>query len=176
VLRRVFAVLSRERRLGLAIASVLIAASVWAVLCLMLAAAGHGPSVTLLPIARGDYYRVQALFVVPLVALQWIVSAVIAHRVGRTESLRATASGLGPALAGPLLFLFVLPDLIAYQLAGFAALGTVVRVTGPLMLAAAVGLSTMALRAAGAPSGGRAFWAANVGVIVPAAFSGTFLR
>lgn len=173
-MRRVFAWLARERRLGLAGASVAIAGAIWAGLCLRLAADGHAPSVTLVAIPR--YYLAQAGFVVPVLLAQWLATAGIANLVTKARFI-ALAAALGPALAAPLVVIFLVPDLVAYALVGFDALGKLVRITAPLMLLTTIGLSALAIRAVteGA-SRWRAIGTAALAVTIPAVLASTLLR
>lgn len=167
-------------KLWVAAASVAVAGGCWAVLCLLLARAGHAPSATLLPLPATSYYRWQAAFVVPLLLAQWLATAAIAHRLARAlggaSRFAAIASALGPALAAPLLVVFVIPDLVVFATAGFAALAILVRATGPLLLLTTVALVTIALRAATSLSRGRAAFAAVIAVLLPAAVAALLLR
>lgn len=171
-----FAWLARERRLGLAGASVAIAGAIWAGLCLRLAADGHAPSVTLVAIPRGHYYLAQALFVVPVLLAQWLATAGIAQLVTKARFV-ALAAALGPALAAPLVVVFLVPDLVAYALVGFGALGKLVRITAPLVVLTTIGLSALAIRAVteGA-SRWRAIGTAALAVTIPAVLASTLLR
>jgi hypothetical protein len=156
------------------------AGAVWAILCGLLAAGGHAPSVTLLPIPRERYYLAQALFVVPVLLAQWALCAALAHAAARAlggrGALPATANALGLALAVPLLVIFLVPDLVAYLSMGFAALGPLVRVTAPLALIGSLVLATAAVRSTHALGTGRALAAAAAGVLAQAAAGGVFLR
>jgi hypothetical protein len=146
----------------------------------VLAAGGHEPAVTLVPIPRADYYAAQALFVVPVLLALWTLCAAVAYRLARalggTGSFGGTANAIGIALALPLAVLFLVPDFVAYGLAGFDALGLVVRVTAPLSFAATLWLATIAVGVACSVTGWRAFVAAAAGGIAQALVGGILLR
>ena len=156
------------------------AGATWTALCLWLAADGHRPSVTLVPIPAEDYYRVQAAFVTPLLFAQWALCAAVAAAVARALGSAARASLLaGPlavALAGPLVALHLTPDLIAYACCGFDALGAVVRVTAPLVLITSSAAGAAVVRAATGSGWGRAAVAAGAGVLAQALAGGVLLR
>lgn len=159
---------------------VVLAGGGWALLCAALAAAGHSPSVALVPIPREHYYAAQAAFVVPVLLGSWLLCALIAERVARvlggSGGFAPMANALAPALALPLLAIFLVPDAIAWVLLGFDGLGAVVRVTGPLSFVAMLACATMAVRAAASLSTARAFVAALAGVFVQGALAGVLLR
>lgn len=161
-------------------ASVAVAGAAWAVLCLVLAADGHAPSVTLVPIPREHYYLAQAAFVLPLLLAQWglcvAATQTVAKALGGRGEVVPTANGLGLALAAPLLLLFLLPDAVAYAVGGFAWLGPLVRVTSPLAFVATIGVATVVVRVGHGLARGRAFVAALAGVVVQAALGGVLLR
>lgn len=165
---------------GSGAAAVLAAGATWALLCALLAAAGHAPSFTVLPIPRETYYRVQAIAVVPILLGLWALCAAVASRVahalgGSGDALRA-AGPLGLALGGPLLGAFLLPDLVVYLTAGFAALAPLVRVTAPLSFALTLLAATFAVATSHGLPRGRAFVAAAAGVIAQAALGAVILR
>lgn len=159
---------------------VLLAGGGWALLCAALATAGHSPSIALVPIPREHYYAAQAVFVVPLLLASWLLCAALARGVARILGANGgfvpAANAIAPALALPLLVVFLVPDAIAWMLLGFEALGAVVRVTGPLSFAAMLVCVTVAVRAASSLSTGRAFVAAFCGVFAQGALAGVFLR
>jgi hypothetical protein len=171
---------ARARHLRSGALFVLAAGGAWALLCAALAIAGHSPSVAVVPIPREHYYAAQAVFVVPLLLVSWLLCSTIAERVGRflggQGGFVPAANGIAPALALPLIVVFVVPDAIAWALLGFDGLGAVVRVTGPLSFLAMLVLATMAVRAASSLSYGRAFVAAFAGVFVQGALAGVLLR
>lgn len=174
--RRLFHRLAANASAWFGAAAVLVAGVLWALLCLALAAAGLAPSVTLVPIPAEHYYLAQAVFVVPLLLLQWALASGVAMGVGRAWGGRGgwsgTASTWGFAMAGPLVALFLLPDLLVYGFMGFRALGALVRVTGPLTLVVIVALATVAVRTVHGLSGPKSFVVAVVALVaqgVPAA-------
>jgi hypothetical protein len=160
--------------------SIWLAGTCWAVLCVMLASAGHMPSRTLVPIARAHYYAAQAFFVTPLLLFLWLLCTTVASRAARAlggrGSWTTTANCMGLSLAGPLLLLFLLPDLISYQLLGFSALGLLVRVTGPLSFLGSVVLATLMLRISHGLPSGRAALAATAGVLAQGLVAAILLR
>lgn len=161
-------------------AAVVLAGSIWAVLCLVLARDGHAPSVTLVPIPRERYYLAQAAFVVPVLLAQWVLCASIATRsaraLGGAGPFSATAGGLGVALALPLAALFLIPDLIAYTAFGFSALGALVRVTAPLSFVATLALATGVVRRVHALPAAKALVASAAGVLGQAVLGAVLLR
>jgi hypothetical protein len=161
-------------------AVVVAAGACWAALCWMLARDGHAPSRVWLPIDRRDYYLAQAAFVLPMLLLQWAVCSVIAsglaRRLGGTGSWTATAHALGTALGAPLIALFLVPDIIAYQAFGFSALAKLVRVTAPLAMFSTLALATLAIRRVHRLSGARAFAAAASSVFAQALLGAPLLR
>jgi hypothetical protein len=152
---------------------------VWAVFCAALFAAGHGPSFSLLPIPKGTYYAAQAVFVVPLtLALWWLMSAIAARVAGAKDaSGRAmTFAALGYAYAAPLIFVFLLVDVILYASMGFDALGRYIRFYAPIAPLWAVVAGTLVLRRALGISTARALLATAAGMIAQALLGGVLLR
>lgn len=152
----------------------------WTTLLLLLWAGGHGPSFSLLPIARNDYYLVQALFMLPLLTALWWIHAEIAHRICRAAGGVGPASGvrtaLGFAYAAPMLFAHVLPELAAYLSAGFDAMALVGRFSLGLAALWVWALSAAALRVAHGVGLGVAVGASFAGLLVQAILGGVFLR
>lgn len=138
------------------------------------------PSKVLLPIAREGYYGRQAVFVLPLLTLLWLLSATLTSVIARTWSgayhTKTTANGMGIALGVPLLFLFLLPDLIAYAVFGFSSLRVLVRFTAPLSFIASVLLATRMTRTTHGLSTRKALVAGALGVLGQAIVGGVFLR
>ena len=116
-----------------------------------------------------------ALLVLPLLAL-WAICVVVCAWVARARVTAASAGPIGVALAGPLLVCFLLPDAVVYATSGFAALGRVVRVTGPLTFVVTVALVAVAVRATHGVSTARAWASAAAGVIVQALAGAPLLR
>jgi hypothetical protein len=146
----------------------------------LLASRGHAPSRIWLPIAPDRYYLAQALFVLPLLWLQWRlcvrVSHGIARRLGGTGTLKAAANALGVALAGPLIALLLLPDLLAFLLFGFSALGPLIRVSAPVAALATLGLATAALQRSHGLPRVKALLAASAGVLAQSLLGAGLLR
>lgn len=160
--------------------AVLAAGALWSVFSLVLASQGHAPSRVLVPIAREHYYAAQALFVLPLLALQWAVCSLVSFRsaraLGGAGSFDETLRLLGFALGLPLLLLFLLPDVVCYALSGFASLGKLVRVTAPLTFVVSTWAAARGLRRVHGLSRLRALAAASVGVLAQAALGAPLLR
>ena len=161
-------------------ALLVIAGLVWALFCVALAGGGHAPSRVFVPIPRHVYFAAQAAFVVPLLALQWKLCSWVVERTSRALGGRAEgtelADDLAQALAWPLLVCFLLPDVIAYELRGFAALGMLVRFTAPLTLLATLAAATHAVRRQHALSLPRAFLAGAAGVFAQLLAGSPLLR
>ncbi len=106
----------------------------WAGLMALLARGGHAPSMTRgLPVPAEGYYATAALYVGPLcLALGGLFARVTGRIVGADP---ATRPALQTVYGAVLCASVVWPDLVAYALGGFAALGPLVRVTGPLTVA-----------------------------------------
>jgi hypothetical protein len=165
-------------------AAVLTAGLAWAALCTALAEGGHAPSMTMLPITRGQHYRLQAFYVIPLLVLlhavcvivcAWVAQGRLRRALGAAET-RGSVGPLGLALAGPLLLGFILPDAVAYGLGGFQALGRIVRVTAPLTFVTTIALAALVVRATHGVSAARACVSAAAGVLALALIGGPFLR
>lgn len=156
------------------------AGALWALLCVLLGAGGHAPSVTLLPIPKRHYYFAQAAFVIPLLLLLWLLCVNVARRVagwwGGQGNERELSDKMAISLAVPIVILVVLVDLVVYLAFGFDALGRAVRVTAPLAALASVALATHAIRSAYALSLGRALVAALVAIVTQAVVGGVALR
>lgn len=153
--------------------------AIWSAFSLWLYLAGHGPSFTLLPIARDRYYLAQAAFVVPLtLALWWLMSAIACAvlRLREPERRAAVFASLGYAYAAPLIFAFLLVDALIFGAAGFAALGRYLRFYAPIAPFWALVAGTRALRAALDVTTGRAFAACALAGLAQALVAGVFLR
>lgn len=151
----------------------------WSALSLWLYLEGHGPSFSLLPIAKGDYYLAQAVFVVPLTLALWWLMSTIACAVARArepERRAAAFSALGHAYAAPLLFAFILVDAVIFGAAGFAAMGRYIRFYAPIAPIWALVAATRALRNALGVTTGRALAACALAMLAQALVGGVFLR
>jgi hypothetical protein len=157
----------------------------WAVLTHELHQGGHAPSRVLLPVAREEYYRLQSLFVVPVLLVLWGVLTGVAHVLTRGHGLTgAKAQGSARELVGllgfayglPLLLAFLLPEWIAYGIFGIEGLRQVVRFTAPLTALVTCVLVAWVLRAVRAVTWRRAAVAAVAAVLAQAALGAPFLR
>jgi|GEM_PF-4900515 len=156
-----------ERRLAIALLAV--GAALWSVLCVGLHRAGHAPSG---PTPLDGWYGVQAALVWGVVPLQgWLVGRVGARLSGVAPDGRwSGAVGFGTAVV-----LFVLTDLVAWQVVGFDGLGGVLAVTAPTALVVGVGVGAWRLRNHGATVG-RALLAMLGALVVAGVVGGPFLR
>ena len=151
----------------------------WALLSAYLWSVGHAPPFVLVPIARGDWFLVQALLMLPLLtALWWLFSELshaIARRLGGVGTEAGTRAALGFAYAAPLLVhvLFELGAALGYGLPG---LRFVARISLPAAALGVAALSTIALQAVHAISRGRALGAALAGLGLSTALGSLVLR
>ncbi len=144
----------------------------WAALALVLAANGEAPSRPA-PFIDGEvHYLAQAIFVVPLFAISWLVYGAVAGRIAGGT----TYAPLGYAYGVPLLVTWALPDAIALGTLGFDALAPLVRVVAPLTAVYTVALGAVAVRAATRCSVGRAVGASLGGAIAQALVGAWALR
>lgn len=161
-------------------ALLLLAGLVWSLFCTILACAGHAPSFTMLPIPRDQHYAVQALLVVPLLFGQWRLCLFVVERLTRERAAHAQHDTLGAristAIGLPLLALFLLPDVITYALAGFSALGKLVRLSAPISFVVTVALVARAVRRERGITPPRALVVALVAVLAQALLGAPFLR
>jgi hypothetical protein len=133
----------------------------------------------LLPVDPPSYYAAQALFVGPLLVLLATIFAAVAHRLTRGEG-RGTWRELWPPLAatyaGVLLLCFLLPDWIAYLLAGRHGMARAMRFYAPLTpLGIILGAAWHLHRRRGV-SRGRAALAALAALVAQAAVGVPLLR
>jgi hypothetical protein len=151
---------------------VVVAGMAWAALSLVLAANGESPSRPA-PFIPGEvHYLAQAIFVVPLFILSWLVLGAVASRVAGGP----THAPLGYAYGLPLLLTWALPDAVALGAFGFESLASLVRVVAPLTALYTLVLGTLAVRAATGCSSGRAFAAALLGLVTQALVGAWALR
>lgn len=178
--RATFAELEREGKARTGAALVALSGACWAALTAALHAHGHAPSVTLVPIARSDYYLWQTGFVVPLLLVLWLLLTGIVHllcrRAGAQPRLRPALAVLGAAYAVPLLFFFIVPDVFIYAALGFDALRQSVRWYAPVTPLVTLVLTTLALTQLYRVGTVRAFAAALVALTAQAAVGGVLLR
>jgi hypothetical protein len=157
-----------------------VAGACWALLCGLLAVQGHAPSRAAIGLEPRHHYAAQAVFVTPLLSLQWLVCCSVTARVlrafGAVVNWVATANRLALALALPLIGLLLVPDFVVYATLGFGALGKLLRITGPLCLLASIAIATLALRALYPLSTARVCAASALGVLAQALLGGLWLR
>lgn len=162
------------------LAPVLALGALYAGFSLLLHEGGHAPRVTLVPIPKERYYLWQALFIVPLFVLLWLIYGLVAHGLARLAggrgSLGASLAVLGAGYAVPLACLFVVPDLLVYLAFGHGALAPAMRVYAPLAMIGCVALSALGLMQAHRLGRGRAVAIALVGLVVQGALGGVLLR
>jgi hypothetical protein len=160
--------------------AVLAAGLLWSLLCGLLAAGEHAPSVTLLPIPRQSYYAFQAVVVVPLLFLLWRICATVADRTARAlgggAPAGASLGGIGLALGVPLCAAMIVPDLIVYGLYGFSALARLVRITAPVAAIVTLLWATLVIRGIHRLSAFRSLVAAFAGVVAQGVVGGIVLR
>lgn len=122
---------------------------VWSALSFALARANHSPTAPFLLLNREGYYAAQTWFLTPVVWLMWLVLGSVAHAIARhfrREALRSdTLVAVAPALAVPILVLWVLPDWLAYLTLGFDSLAKIVRLCGGLTALGSLVWTTLAL-------------------------------
>jgi hypothetical protein len=166
--------------IALGAGAVAIAGLCWALFSGWLAHRGHAPSHAALGIAPERFYALQAVFVIPLLELQWLLCAAITVRMLRAFGVRAawtiTANALAFALALPLVGMVLVPDLVVYAVLGFESLGKLVRWTAPLCMLGAIMTATLLLQKVHPVTTTRAAVAATLGVIGQALLGGVFLR
>lgn len=173
--------LAEARALRLGLALVVLSAGVHALFSALLAVAGHQPSVALLPIPRARYYLAQAFFVIPVELAAWAahgwVAAVLGRRLfGGRGDLSGCLAALGAAQAVPMLFAFLLPDLVVYLGFGFGALGPAMRWYAPVAAVWSLVLAVLAVAAAHRMGAGRALALGTLALLVRVAITGTFVR
>jgi hypothetical protein len=169
--RATFASLADAPR-GAGTVPVVVAGTAWAALSVVLAANGESPSRPAPFIPDDVHYLAQAIFVVPLFLVSWLVLSVVASRIARG---RAHAP-LGYAYGLPLLVTWAIPDAIAYGVFGFGSLAPLVRVVAPATAVYTLFLASRAVRAATGCSSGRAFAAAIAGLLAQALVGAWALR
>lgn len=165
----------------LALALVAVHGVVWALFLRALAAAGHAPTGPLaIPIERAAYYAAESWFVLPVLYVGVLAQTGAMHGAAVllrgeapwTASLRVAA--LSSSGAG--LVCWLLPEIVAYAVAGFDALPSVLRVVVPAFAIAAFLSASLLLRRAYGLGGARALLVAFVGGFAYAALTTPFLR
>jgi hypothetical protein len=175
-----FASLADEGEVGAGAAAMLTCAVVYSSFVLWMYLAGHQPSFTGNPIPAADYYLWQAGFLPVWLPLAWVVSASAVFGLARLGasggSWRATAAPLGFALGVPLVFAYLLPEMLVFGIFGHDALVAAMRVTGPVALAWMGFLAWKAARAAHDYSGWACAGLAAVSVLVFGAVTAVLVR
>jgi hypothetical protein len=99
---------------------------------------GQQPGFPSIFIPVQTHYFWQGFFSLPLYFVFWLLMAGSAHatlkHIGGKGSWLTTARIAAYALAGPILLLFLLPDFLLYQWAGFDALPKLLRISAPTTL------------------------------------------
>lgn len=153
----------------------------WAAFAAALAAGGHAPSVDRgLPVPADRYYATAALYLLPLWIALTALTAGVAHGTARALGgdgrWPASLGAVGSAYALPLLAVFLLPDVIAWAVAGHGALGAVMRITGPAAVLLVTIRTVQAVRAVHGLGVGRALAAALIAAVVQAVPLGLLVR
>ncbi len=160
--------------------AMLVLGVVHAFFSLTLHLAGHAPRMGIPGFGRENHYLWQAIFVVPLYfALFWI-GGLVAHGVARRFSGSGTRDAslavFGVAYAVPMIVLFLVPDIIVFEVFGFAAIGKAMRWYAPVAAISCVWLGAVGFSRAHEISAGRASLAAIAGFFAQAIVGGAFLR
>ncbi|MGM0556719.1 MAG: hypothetical protein ACQEVA_10115 [Myxococcota bacterium] len=175
-----FADLAGERAVGAGAGAMLVCALVYSSFVLWMYLAGHQPSFTGNPIPAAEYYLWQAGFLPVWLPMAWALSASVAHglsRVGQSgASWGATAAPLGFALGVPLVFAYLVPEMIVFGVFGHDALVAAMRITGPVALGWMGFLAWKAVRAAHDYSGLVCAGLAAVSVLVFGAVTAVLVR
>lgn len=179
--RATFSALAQAPSWRVAAGATLAVGAAWSGLLLWLHGSGHAPSGPLLaPIPREDYYLAQALFVVPLLFLLWMVASSAAHlaarRLGGGAAFAVSSSTVALALATPALLAFLAVDAAVLAFAGFDAMSGIMRFTMPLSALWTISLLTIGLGSAHHLSTGRAVVAALAGWLAQALVGAPLLR
>ena len=157
--------------------AVLIYAATYSGLCFLLDAGGHQPSFGAL---TEHHYLLQAVLLLPATFAIWLLQSWVAHRIavalGGRGTLRETTQAMAPAIALPMLSLFVLPDLIVYLWLGFDAIGAAMRYYAPLALLARIAYGMMAIHRVHALSAGRSLVPALLALITDGLATAPWLR
>lgn len=151
----------------------------YAVFSFLLQRAGASARAVWLPIAPESYYGAQALFVAPLFVGLAAIFTLVTRAVAapRQEvSFRDAFESLAPAYAWPILLAFVLPDLVAFHVVGFAGLGKAMRLYAPLMPVLVMIATTIRARALFGVSQVRAFAATFAGLVAQGVVGASVLR
>ena len=160
--------------------AMLVLGAVHAGFSLILHLAGYAPRMGIPGFGRENHYLWQAFFVFPLyLALFW-VGGLVTHGVARgfsgSGSRDASFAVFGVAYAAPMIMLFLVPDILVFEIFGFNAIGKAMRWYAPVAAIACVWLGALGLSRAHKISAGRASLAAIAGFLAQAIVGGAFLR
>lgn len=135
---RAFEALSEDADVRAAVGAMVLAGLAYGAFVLWMYLAGHEPSFTGNPIPASEYYLWQAGFLVPWLLVAWCAASTVAfglaRAAGSSASWRQTVAPLGFALAVPLTWGYVLPEMLVFGFFGHDALVAAMRVTGPCTL------------------------------------------
>jgi hypothetical protein len=160
---------------------------VYAAFSLLLFRDGIPARAVWLPISPGRYYIAQAIFVGPLFVILAIVFVLVVHAIvghsrgdangtSQPHSRRAVFEALAPRYALPIVFLFLLPDILVFLTMGHAKLAPMMRYYGLLAPIAIVTSTVMWLRRQTSVGMARAIFAAIVGLVSQAVVGAPLLR
>lgn len=152
---------------------------VWAAFSLALGLRGETPSGPV-PWPREHHYLAQAVFVLPLLALMFLVyvraASTLARALGASSPSAISRAALARAYGRPLLFCYLVPECVAYALAGIGAVTAVARFAAPLLFVAVVVLTTRVVARSGGLGTGRAALASIGATLAQAVVGGLGLR
>ena len=154
----------------------------WAILSWRMAAGGELPGSLkgAIPVAPEDWFRLQALWVVPVLLGVWLLMGALATalstRAGGEAPFAATLGAVGLGWAGPLQTFQILPELVIYEVWGVDSLRAAMPVLAMLTLAGCWFGTSMALTLVQGLIPGRARLVAVVVLLVGALAGGPFLR
>ena len=147
----------------------------YALLYHQLAVAGSQPSmIRALPTQPESYYRAASYFVLPTLFGLWGLLSITTSLLCRTP-FQAVAQPMGLAFGSALLIGLVLPDLLAFNLAGHGAMVWMVRITGPLSFILLVHRGWLALAVAAPKTGSKRRALALIGGIIALGIPATLL-
>jgi len=160
-------------------AAILVLGLVHAAFSLTLFFAGHAPRFGIPGLGRENHYLVQALFIVPLYLALSALGGLVALRLAGAEgqgSRDASIAVFRVAYAAPMLFFFLVPDLVVYVALGFGAIGKAMRYYAPLAALACVALGALGFSRVHGLRASRAALAVLAGFAAQALVGGAFLR
>lgn len=146
----------------------------WGLLSLGLWRSGHAPAVDTGPLPHADWYLWQGLMLPVLLPLLFAVHAAITGRV--VGAVRGGWGGLALAYGASVLLALVVPEAVAFLVAGPGALSAVARVSGagmPLAALASTGWVLHRERGLGMAAG---VARALPGLLAQASLGAVFLR